>query len=340
MRTERAAVALMLSAALALSGCQPFEDGPRQRPARDRSGSTPPPPVSGSGEFEMRPEPRSRYGNPESYEVFGERYYVMDSADGYRERGIASWYGPNFHGRLTSNREVFDMNKVSAAHKSLPLPTWVQVTNLRNGRSIVVRVNDRGPFKDDRIIDLSREAARRIGMIEDGTALVEVVALDPRRTDSAAPSTLQPPAPSTPPSASGGRDRAPLPEPDADTPHIEVTPEQVVAESRREMQPPPVVTAVREDLGDIRDDQGLPPVGTPQLYLQLGAFGDRGNAERLMDRIGSLADVGVRVVGEVRDDDLQLWKVQVGPVPTVAEFDGLTARLRAAGFEEMHITIE
>ena len=125
-----------------------------------------------------RVEPLSRYGNQPSYTVNGERYEVMASAAGYAERGLASWYGAEFHERRTSNGEVFDMYTMTAAHKRLPLPTYVEVTNLDNGRKAVVRVNDRGPFHSDRIIDLSYAAAARLGMVEAGTARVEVRALE------------------------------------------------------------------------------------------------------------------------------------------------------------------
>ncbi len=126
-----------------------------------------------------RAEPRSRYGNHSPYTVLGRTYHVLPSASGYRERGRASWYGSKFHGRLTSSGEPFDMYKVSAAHKTLPLPSWVEVTNLDNGRRLVVRVNDRGPFKEGRIIDLSYAAAVKLGVLESGTAAVEVRALNP-----------------------------------------------------------------------------------------------------------------------------------------------------------------
>ncbi|MGK7297224.1 MAG: septal ring lytic transglycosylase RlpA family protein [Candidatus Wenzhouxiangella sp. M2_3B_020] len=127
---------------------------------------------------EPRAEPRARYGNHSPYTVNGRTYRVLDSARGYRERGRASWYGSKFHGRPTSSGEPFDMYEVSAAHKTLPLPTWVEVTNLDNGRKLVVRVNDRGPFKEGRIIDLSYAAAVKLGVLESGTAPVEVRALD------------------------------------------------------------------------------------------------------------------------------------------------------------------
>jgi rare lipoprotein A len=120
---------------------------------------------------------RTRAGNPPEYEIAGERYYVQDSSADYRERGVASWYGKDFHGRSTSNGETYDMYGLSAAHKTLPIPTWVEVTHLGNGRRIIVRVNDRGPFVDGRIIDLSYGAASELDMIDAGTARVEVRAL-------------------------------------------------------------------------------------------------------------------------------------------------------------------
>ncbi len=126
-----------------------------------------------------RAEPRSRYGNPNSYEVYGKRYFVMASGHGYVEQGIASWYGTKFHGRRTSSGEPYDMYAMTAAHKELPLPTYARVTNLRNGRSIVVKINDRGPFHENRIIDLSYTAAAKLGILEQGTGLVEVRALEP-----------------------------------------------------------------------------------------------------------------------------------------------------------------
>jgi rare lipoprotein A len=120
---------------------------------------------------------RSARGNPPFYEVFGRRYYVLDSADDFVERGIASWYGRDFHRLPTSSGEPYDMYAMTAAHKTLPLPTWVEVTNLENGRRVTVRVNDRGPFVGERIIDLSYAAAEAIGMVQAGTARVEVRAL-------------------------------------------------------------------------------------------------------------------------------------------------------------------
>ena len=126
-------------------------------------------------------EPLAKSGNPESYVVFGRRYYTKKSARGHVERGLASWYGRPFHGRQTSSGEPYDMYAMSAAHKTLPLPTYARVTNLENGRSVVVRINDRGPFRDGRVIDLSYTAAVKLGVKRRGTAMVEVRAIEPKR---------------------------------------------------------------------------------------------------------------------------------------------------------------
>jgi rare lipoprotein A len=139
-----------------------------------------------------RPEPKGRYGNGPIYEVFDVSYTVMDSAYGYKERGVASWYGKKFHGELTSSREVYDMYAMTAAHKTLPLPTYVQVRNLSNNKTVVVRVNDRGPFVDHRIIDLSYSAALKLDMVQNGTGLVEVTAItfdEPKRDNSDRPTS-------------------------------------------------------------------------------------------------------------------------------------------------------
>jgi len=123
-------------------------------------------------------EPLARYGNHSPYEVFGKKYYVLPSRDGYHERGVASWYGSKFHGRRTSSGEPYDMHLATAAHKTLPLPTYAEVTNLDNGKKVIVKINDRGPFKDDRLIDMSYGAALRLGMTGTGTARVDVRVID------------------------------------------------------------------------------------------------------------------------------------------------------------------
>jgi rare lipoprotein A len=139
-----------------------------------------------------RQEPLSRYGNASPYTVLGKKYFVLKTADGYRERGIASWYGMKFHMHLTSNREPYDLLKMTAAHRSLPIPSYVRVTNLNNKKTVIVRVNDRGPFVPTRIIDLSYVAAKKLDMLSTGTAFVEVEAITPKKQIRF--SHLQPPS--------------------------------------------------------------------------------------------------------------------------------------------------
>jgi rare lipoprotein A len=181
--------AVSAAAAIALSACSPVDnaleagrpaDGPPSQPVD----------VSGIPDAVPRAEPRSRAGNAPGYVVHGKRYNTLKTSVGYSAEGIASWYGTAFHGRRTSNGEVYDMYAMSAAHRSLPLPTYLEVTRLDNGRRVVVRVNDRGPFHSDRIIDLSYVAAAKLGMIEAGTARVRLRALDPPSTAAAEPEAV------------------------------------------------------------------------------------------------------------------------------------------------------
>jgi rare lipoprotein A len=172
-------------------------EGPAPRHERD-GGPAIPPDVSRVPEPVPRYEPRAAYGNKSPYTVLGRTYTVMPSAQGYVERGIASWYGTKFHGRLTSSREPYDMYAMTAAHKALPLPTFARVTNLDNGRSVIVRVNDRGPFHADRIIDLSYAAAIKLGIHIAGTGKVEVRAIDPGHPELAVAPVVRPNAPPTP----------------------------------------------------------------------------------------------------------------------------------------------
>ena len=141
----------------------------------------PPPPPAGIADVTPRADPPARGGNMLEYEQNGRWYRVLDSSYGYDERGLASWYGEQFDGRPTSSGEIYDMYALSAAHRTLPIPTYARVTNLANGRSVVVRVNDRGPFSDpdNRIIDLSYAAAIRLDMVREGTANVRVQAVEP-----------------------------------------------------------------------------------------------------------------------------------------------------------------
>jgi rare lipoprotein A len=266
-RTRRLA---LLAPLLVLAGCvsapprQPSPPAPLPAPTLP---APPPPDIASIPQPTPRLEPRSRRGNPAFYEVMGKRYFVLASADGYHERGVASWYGPGFHAAKTSNGERYDMYAMTAAHKTLPLPSYVQVTNLRNGRSIVVRVNDRGPFKDGRIIDLSYSAAHKLDILRAGTAFVEVKAL-------------------TPGDASGAGAATPTP-----------------------------------------------------LYVQAGAFSTQANAERLLAQLRSQG-VAKSFVREDRVDDKSLYRVRIGPIPTVPEFDRLLARLKKLGVADARLALD
>ena len=178
-----------------------------------------------------RVEPRSRSGNPPFYDVFGKRYYVLSTNIGYVERGVASWYGPGFHKVRTSTGDTYDMYAMSAAHKTLPLPAYARVTNLQNGRSVVVRINDRGPFVGNRIIDLSYSAAVKLDMVRNGTAFVEVRSIDPSAMPAIPPTLTAGATPATPTSAAA-----------LATPSIEVVPVATApAQSSPAASPPPRV---------------------------------------------------------------------------------------------------
>ncbi len=168
-RTGSIAITLGLLTGCASTGPRVIQDGAPSNPID----------VSHIPNAKPKQLPKSKYGNPKSYVVFGKRYHVLDSADGYKQQGIASWYGTKFHGQLTSSREPYDMYKMTAASPNLPIPTFVRVKNLENGRSVIVKVNDRGPFAPNRIIDLSYAAAKKLGYMNKGTAIVQVTALIP-----------------------------------------------------------------------------------------------------------------------------------------------------------------
>ncbi|WP_293369342.1 septal ring lytic transglycosylase RlpA family protein [Nevskia sp.] len=198
----------------------PYREPLRPGPAVNQTATLPPAPASeqdrppAASEIPANvsetpdavPEPveRSRYGNPDSYEVFGKRYVVLADARGFKQRGHASWYGKKFHGRRTSSGERYDMFAMTAAHKTLPIPTYARVTNLSNGKSVVVRVNDRGPFHKGRIVDLSYTAAAKLDLIKHGSAEVQLEVVDADGVPMPAPVASAPvlaAAPEAPPVA-------------------------------------------------------------------------------------------------------------------------------------------
>ncbi len=227
-------------------------------------------------------EARSRYGNPKSYVVFDKRYYVMESSKGFVEKGIASWYGTKFHGRRTSSGETYDMYAMTAAHKNLPLPTYVEVTNLDNGRTIIVKVNDRGPFHENRTIDLSYTAAIKLDIIKNGTGLVEVRAIEPGQTM---------------PSSSG--DGAPV---------------KIVSVS---------------DTND-QTEAGF--------YIQVGSFGQLGNAESLRKKLSPLGEQLIKISQNVVDGKT-LYRVKIGPLTDIDRSDSIISELENYGVSNHRIVV-
>jgi rare lipoprotein A len=283
-----------------------------------------------------RVEPRARNGNPPFYDVFGKRYYVLSSSAGYWERGVASWYGPGFHKERTSIGEPYDMYGMTAAHKTLPLPAYVRVTNLQNGRSVVVRVNDRGPFVGNRIIDLSYTAAAKLDMLRNGTAMVDVRVIDPMTPPVLTAST----APAAPASAAPvAAALAVVPFADAPATPQPVSPRPATAPVAG--VPPAAAAPAAAAPGGAPAQSGA--AGTsftrPALFIQAGAFSDPANAERLAEKLrgGSLGKVFVR------DDVIagrRMYRVRIGPVPDVADFDRVVAALERAGINDAHLALD
>lgn len=257
-------------------------------------------------------EPKSRYGNMGSYVVLGKRYYTKDSSRNHVERGQASWYGKKFHGRKTSSGERYDMHQMTAAHKSLPLPTYALVTNLENGRSAVVKVNDRGPFVGNRIIDLSYAAAKRLDMVNAGTASVEVRSIDPRDHGKGAKELLRLASADV-----GMRQRA------------KSSPAVVTRDGSAFMGDWPVARTPASQPQSAASSDGGP------IFLQVGAFGSRGNAEQLQSQLAGRVEEPVLVrAAAVGGATTPLYKVQVGPMRSRTDADALGRRLAALGIDK------
>ena len=217
--------------------------------------------------------PRADRGNPPFYDVLGKRYHVLPTSAGYVARGVASWYGQDFHGLATSSGETYDMHAMTAAHTTLPLPTWVEVTNLANGKRVVVKVNDRGPFVDNRLIDLSYAAATALDMVGTGTTRVEVRAVAPPIDAYRAPT--------------------------------------------------PVLAAVQSP-------QAEAAASVQRMFLQVGAFAQQENAEKLVARLRASGFQNPTLVTQP-NDGRRLHRVWLGPVHDSVEYDALDARLRSIG---------
>jgi rare lipoprotein A len=305
------------------------------------------PDVDAIPEPEVKHEPPSRYGN-RSYSVLGKRYSVRDSAHGYVEEGRASYYGKKFHGRLTSSQEVYDMYAFSAAHKSLPLPSYVRVTNLDNGKSVVVRVNDRGPFHAGRVIDLSYAAAAKLGFVKQGTARVEVRALVPDGDGRVLAGRGE----------DAGKAASPAAVPDhsvradeferwmqekgirfASGTSASATPGAIdtrVAAASRPAGGGPLAAADAVVVASAAPAATVPAVAVADgVLLQLASFSARDNAERAQ---GRLRDAGVESsrIDEGQANGQPVWRVRVGPVPK-ARVAELSARAADLGFDTVQV---
>ncbi len=211
-------------------------------------------------------EAKSRYGNPESYVIDNRRYYTMESSQGYVAEGVASWYGSKFHGRRTSSGETYDMYGMTAAHKSLPLPTYVEVTNLDNGYKIIVKVNDRGPFVDDRLIDLSYVAAAKLDIAHHGTGRVKVRAID-----------------------------------------------------------------VKQGIRAVEQEEAV----ASRIYLQVGAFSQHNNAEKLKNSLARKHFSNVHI-----HKNNALYRVRIGPVDNDETLLKIATRVRPYINQEPHVVVD
>ncbi len=236
-------------------------------------------------------EPHSKYGNLKSYRVFGKTYHVLPSSQDYEEQGIASWYGKKFHAQRTSNGERYNMLSMTAAHKTLPLPTYVQVTNLRNGRKVIVRVNDRGPFEGNRLIDLSYVAAKKLGMLGHGTTFVDVKAIDPMHFDK---NTFD---------------------------HVTHTNNFYLANNS-------VILPKHSVKHFASNKHAHAHAHSSGIYLQVGAYKSRVLAEHMRKRMSGIVTSPVRITHLAKK---HLYRVQIGPIKDVATARHITQKLKSVG---------
>lgn len=322
-------LAFLLAAGLLLTGCAEFtfiseasKVGGSVRPPGDPS----------------QPDLGRRYKVGSPYEIKGIWYYPKVNY-GYVEEGIASWYGPNFHGKPTANGAIFDETKVSAAHRTLPLPSVVRVTNLENGRSIKVVVNDRGPFAHSRIIDLSRRAAQLLGFEVKGTTLVrvEVLEAESRRVAAAmsgGPALAQ---------AGAGSDEPPPPKaaPTVDVAGEDLAPPPGLAQSANTVSNLPTeaeapVERPEADISVTDDVTVVPVTPNPPVFIQAGAFGQYHNAARAQQKLSYLGPI---VVEEITRSSTPLFRVRLGPLSDDERLESLLVAVIEAGYSDAQIVV-
>lgn len=293
--------------------------GSRYRDNNDSVPGGPPPDLSKLVEPTPKAEPRALYGNKSPYSVLGQSYRVLPNANGYVERGIASFYGNKFHGYKTSSLEDYDMYQFSAAHKTLPLPSYARVTNLENGKSVIVRINDRGPFHENRLIDLSYAAAVKIGIWPKGTGLVEVRAITPGESVQDLPPASSQPQPV-------------LPLPPASPPPLPPSPSSLpIAPS------PAVIAASTSSSAGPGANPGI--TAAPGIYLQVGAFTDNANAERVAQQLRDAKFAPVQVV-DAQINGRNVRRVRVGPLSDVDRADQVTAQIEGMGLPRPQVAVD
>lgn len=222
-------------------------------------------------------EPLSKHGNPKKYTVLGKTYYLRSSFVNYDETGIASWYGTKFDAYKTSSGELYDLAKMTAAHKTLPIPCYAKVTNLNNGKQVIVKINDRGPFAQNRVMDLSYVAAIKLGIWPKGTGLIRIQTIDPSQQQN-----------------------------------------------------------VDADVGQV---QHVPVKANPQIYMQLGAFQSKENAERLQAQMSSVTHNPISIRRFEKDGTI-LYKVRIGPLANVDTSDELNKAILQAQLGKPMTVIE
>ena len=341
----RKVIGMSAMAAVYLAGCSMLPGVKQYDTLEDGPGRIM---TSGNNANGASSEAFSELGNKSPYSVNGRFYYVMEDPAHYRARGKASWYGNKFHGRKTSSGETFDMYAMSAAHRNLPLPTFLEVTNLDNGKVVIVKVNDRGPFVDDRLIDLSYAAAVKLGMMEKGTAPVEVRAVTGpdvkqarKQMERDAAQARQLAGGAKTPTAA--EDMAPVLEvASVDGAAEEVsddtvkTAEQVAdaASTVVSAQAEAVQTAVVAvaPVAVVKDSVSEKP-----LALQLGAFSKLEGATAYMDKAQALVPAIPAFVTEGLSNDRTIYRVRVGPVNSKRLIAEATAALAEGGIKDVRV---
>ncbi|MGK9066668.1 septal ring lytic transglycosylase RlpA family protein [Stutzerimonas chloritidismutans] len=308
------------SVALVIAGCS-------SSPSPSRHGSTSQPSdTSGPGDYvrphkdgapwwdvdvsripDATPTPHNGPFKANPYTVLGKTYYPINDSRNYKATGTASWYGTKFHGQPTANGEKYDLYGMSAAHKTLPLPSYVRVTNLDNNRSVILRVNDRGPFYSDRIIDLSFAAAKKLGYAETGTARVKVEGIDPQQwwaeRGGSAPAVLAQPKRS------------------------ETLRTASLAQPVEQYTPPPAQHAGATLPVEV--DRSDTPSSNDGLFLQVGAFANPDAAQLLRDKLSNITQAPVFVSSVVHQEQI-LHRVRLGPISSPDEAAQLEQSVRLA----------